>query len=216
MAPKAPIVVLTLAALAAASTGVAVAATHGPSDHSTSAVVAANMTRSSVPITATGRSSKEPTCAASQLSTKLAGAGGAVGHGGAVVVLTNSSASGCSLSGYPGVSLTAPTGRTEAVTVDDASGPGFLFPAEPERQVSLDPEEQASFWVEWMNGSGTSSGSLAVHLPRGGVLTTHDPGTDDVGKVVVSPIVHGVIDTAPLGGGQLVGNSKGGGAPSMG
>lgn len=198
MTRNASIMLAAMAALAVGAGGVALAVTDGtstPPASTTATTAHGPATTSSV--SAADRKSSAPQCVASQLSATVTDAKGAVGHGGEIVVLTNSSSTACSMSGFPIVSLTKSTGSPQTVAVEDASGAGFIFPAESEQPVSLAPDAQASFWIEWVNGSGTNSGALAVGLSEGeGVVIPPNADINGVGKLVVSPIVDGVIDSA--------------------
>jgi hypothetical protein len=92
-------------------------------------------------------------------------AGGA-GHGGQVITLSNTLKVGCMLYGFPGLGLLNSAGQPIPLTVARQSGTGIVFPAVPEKPVTIGPGQAASFGMEWVNGASAGTVSLEVTPPN--------------------------------------------------
>lgn len=91
--------------------------------------------------------------------------GGAVGHGGEVVVLTLVAGAPCTLKGYPGLGLKGPAGQTVPLTVNRQTDAGFLLPYVKPAQVLLSVAAPASFGIEWINMFKPTATTVVVTPP---------------------------------------------------
>jgi hypothetical protein len=107
------------------------------------------------------------TCQPGQLSVSLAEQGGAVGHGGQVVTLSDKGSAACTLYGFPGLGLLNGSGQPVPLVVTRATTAGFLFPAIPETTLTLTPGgPSAGFGMEWINGPSGGTYALQVTPPN--------------------------------------------------
>lgn len=88
-----------------------------------------------------------PSCTTFQLSLTGRDRGSSLGNGGAIVTLRNVSASGCQLSGYPGMELVGTDGSLLPAHITRATTGAYLFPAIPLGAVALSPGGTASFQI---------------------------------------------------------------------
>lgn len=135
------------------------------------------------------------TCGPSQLGVAAAASQGAVGHGGQIIVLTNTSSQTCLLNGYPGIGLVSASGQVQSITVPRAKDSGFLFRAVAPSAVTLPKGGQASFWMEWINVTGPQDGTLEVTPPNdvGHLDLANTSIPIGVTSITVSPLRLGVI-----------------------
>jgi hypothetical protein len=107
------------------------------------------------------------TCQPGQLSVSVSEQGGAVGHGGQVVSLSDKGSAACTLYGFPGLGLLDGSGQPVPLVVTRAATAGFLFPAIPETTLTLTPGgPPAAFGMEWINGPSGGTDSLQVTPPN--------------------------------------------------
>jgi Protein of unknown function (DUF4232) len=107
------------------------------------------------------------TCQPGQLSVSLSGQGGAVGHGGQVVSLSNKGSAACTVYGFAGLGLLDGSGQSVPLVVTRATTAGFLFPAIPAATLTLTPGgPPAAFGMEWINGPSGGTYALQVTPPN--------------------------------------------------
>jgi hypothetical protein len=135
---------------------------------------------------------KVRTCQAALLSPAIHYPSGAMGHGGETVVLTNRSATSCSLGGYPKVGL-LDHARTVSLTVQRQTAAGFLYRYVPPNLVTLAPGADASFGVEWINQATVAATTLIITPPNDtatiqiAIPTYEVPDTDAVTVTAIAP-----------------------------
>lgn len=91
-------------------------------------------------------------CSSSQLRVKLGNAEGALGHIGQVVSFLNTSASTCTLDGYPDLQMLDVAG--DAVHTQLRHGIAYTVPPVPRRLVIVKPGARASFDVGYDDSTG--------------------------------------------------------------
>lgn len=91
-------------------------------------------------------------CFSSQLAVRLGQAGVALGHVGQAVSFRNTSATSCTLYGYPGLQMLDAAGHPIRTQV--LRGAAYTVPTMPERTVTLRPEAWASFDVGYDDATG--------------------------------------------------------------
>ena len=101
-------------------------------------------------------------CKPASLNATVTDQGGAVGHGGEVVVLRLVAGVPCTLYGYPGLGLKGPAGQTFPLTVVRQTQAGFLLPYVNPAQVLLSAVAPASFGIEWINMFNPTATTLVV------------------------------------------------------
>jgi hypothetical protein len=105
------------------------------------------------------------TCQPAMLSPAIRYPSGAMGHGGETVVLTNRSATTCSLGGYPDLGLLDHT-RSVPLTVQHQTAAGFLYRYVPPNLVTLVPGADVSFGIEWTNQATVTATTLIITPPN--------------------------------------------------
>jgi hypothetical protein len=97
-------------------------------------------------------------CTGAQLRTTSAGGSGASGHLSAILVFTNVSTRGCSLSGFPDVALLTNEHRTLTEATHSNTGYLCLDKCGASPTVFLSPGAQAWAMLEWLNNDPQSGG----------------------------------------------------------
>jgi len=147
-------------------------------------------TTTSGPATTTTSGGGTATCAATQLSAGLTGGNGAAGTIETTVVLRNTSASTCRMSGYPALQMVDGSGGAlPTVTVD---GGHYSFTSQVPASVTLAAGQAGSFNIGYSDvpvGNETS-------CPTSAALQIIPPAAND--HVTVSAVL------SPCGGGTLV------------
>lgn len=139
-------------------------------------------------------------CEPQMLSASIRYPGGAVGHGGETVVLTNRSAGPCVTYAYPGLGL-LDHGTPVALTVQRQSGPGFLYRYVPPTRIVLAPGAVASFGIEWINQEAVQATTLIITPPDDTAHLELPVPAEEV------PADHTVTVTALAPGSQAGGNT---------
>lgn len=91
--------------------------------------------------------------------------GGAVGHGGEVVVLRLVAGAPYTLDGYPGLGLKGPSGEAVPLTVERQTQAVFLLPYVKPAPVLLSAAAPASFGIERINMFNPTATTVVVTPP---------------------------------------------------
>jgi len=105
------------------------------------------------------------TCQPAMLSPAIHYPSGAMGHGGETVVLTNRSATTCSLGGYPDLGL-LDHASTVPLTAQHQTAAEFLYQYVPPNLVTLVPGAVVSFGIEWINQAPVAATTLIITPPN--------------------------------------------------
>ena len=116
------------------------------------AVVALVLTSGAAQGRVTARAAAAKRCSSSQLRVKLGSSEGALGHIGQVVSFVNTSASTCTLDGYPGLQMLDASGST--VHTHLHHGIAYTVPPVPRRLVVVKPGASASFDLGYDDSTG--------------------------------------------------------------
>lgn len=136
-------------------------------------------------------------CQSKQLRVSLTMQSGSMGTGLAQVILENTSASKCTLEGYPRVTLANSSGRTSGESTDTTPGVAPNPPlgtAPAPVTVSLAPNGQAVFWFTWQdNPVGSQTDASCVSPAR---ETVTPPGSSTA--VTLTQSLNTLACSAPL------------------
>jgi len=147
--------------------------------------------------TATPTAAAAPVCQAGAMAAGLGESNNAAGHQAWTIVLTNDSASACSLDGFPTLQLM--NGGT-AVSTTQANGnpPAGAQISDTPTRVNIAPDTAGSFVVQWLDvPTGTqqcnTAYELGISLPGGGGKVTAAMGQimPCGGDLYVSPVRSG-------------------------
>jgi hypothetical protein len=143
-------------------------------------------------------------CATGKVSVKLGAEDASSTHKGLVLLFTNTGSSTCTLSGYPGATVTD-SGMTDFAPLVNATRmlTGYEGGASAVGTVSLVPGATASALLEWedfpANGEpasaancyGMAGGHLEITPPNTTASTRFDPSDDMCQAVEIHPVVAG-------------------------
>ncbi|HEX3424801.1 MAG TPA: DUF4232 domain-containing protein [Acidimicrobiales bacterium] len=135
-----------------------------------------------------------PACSPSDLTASVVSSAGGAGHGQETVQLKNGSGAACTMFGYPGLGLLDSNGTPQPLDVQRAPGAGWADPAIPEHAVTLAAGGVASFWIEWVNTAGSTTGTLEITPPNQfSQILIPNANIELVGTVTVSPVTLGLV-----------------------
>jgi Protein of unknown function (DUF4232) len=143
-------------------------------------------------------------CATGKVSVKLGAEDASSTHKGLVLLFTNTGSSTCTLTGYPGATVTD-SGMTDFAPLVNATRTlaGFEGGASAVSTVSLAPGGSVSALLEWedfpANGEpasaancyGMAGGYLEITPPNTTVATRFDPPDDMCRAIEIHPVVPG-------------------------
>lgn len=152
-----------------------------------------------------GAQAADQRCLSVQLKVRLGRAGAALGHIGQVVSFKNTSATTCTLHGYPGLQMLNAAGHP--IATQALRGIAYTVPSVPERVVTLTPGAEASFDLGYDDSTGYENDKCPVSArveitppnaykpitvswriqPYGGGSVTHVR----CGQITVSPVFAG-------------------------
>ena len=143
-------------------------------------------------------------CATGQVSVKLTDSDAAAGHRAIVLLFTNTGSSACTLTGYPGATVTDNGSYNFAPLVNaKRTLRGYEGGANAVGTVSLSPGGSASAVLEWVgfptdgeaasaaNCPGMAGGYLEITPPNTTVSTRYDPPGDMCADIEIHPVVTG-------------------------
>ena len=143
-------------------------------------------------------------CATGHVSVKLGSSDASAGHRSIVLVFTNSGSSTCTLTGYPGATVTNNGQYNFAPYVNaERTLHGYEGGAAAVTTVSLAPGGTASAVLEWLgaptdgsepnaaNCPGMAGGYLEITPPNTTAASRFDPPTDMCGNIQIHPVVSG-------------------------
>ncbi|MGH9129800.1 MAG: DUF4232 domain-containing protein [Acidimicrobiales bacterium] len=160
------------------------------------------LTGTPAPGTITTAPSGPSRCRVTQLSAKPGPPNGATGHIGQVVTFKNTSASTCTLDGYPGLGMLGSS--SQAIPTNVLRTPSVVVQAESPAPVKLKPGGQASFTLGYADqtgfGSSTCPASVNLevtppndysHLVIPDRISAYGPSVGQCGAINVSPVYPG-------------------------
>jgi hypothetical protein len=143
-------------------------------------------------------------CATGHVSVKLGGSDAGLTHRSLVLLFTNSGSSTCTLTGYPGATVTNNGQYNFAPYVNaQRSLTGYMAGTSTVTTVSLAPGATASAILEWdgaptdgseanaANCPGMAGGYLEITPPNTTVASKFDPPTDMCTDIQIHPVVSG-------------------------
>ena len=152
--------------------------------------------------TASAGERRWPACTVAQVALDSPGSRKAFGDAATSVVIRNTSRQGCTLAGYPAVTLLAAASRALPTHWRRATTGTTLSPAVTPHVVALGPGEAAVFEVGWTEDPGTAALTYAASCPASTAMRVGLPGSVASttvrvlsrpcgGQIAVSPVVSG-------------------------
>jgi photosystem II stability/assembly factor-like uncharacterized protein len=134
-----------------------------------------------------------PVCTPAQVTLHDGGTGMGLGNAATAVRIQNVSRRGCTLQGYPSVTLLNAAGRPLTTHAHRATGGAYLFPAVVPHRVALPAGGTATFEFAWTDNPATDDVPYAQACQASSRLRVSLPGWS--GRVVVVDVLSG-----PCGG----------------
>jgi hypothetical protein len=188
-----------------AATTVTSAAASATAANDVTASTAASATASGNGESAQNSGAGSNACATGKVSVKLGSEDAGASHRGMVLLFTNTGSSTCTLTGYPGATITN-SGMADFSPYINAQRTlaGYEGGASAVTTVSLSPGGSVSALLEWdadtnpsgqtpnaANCAGMDGGYLEITPPNTTVYTRFDPPADMCTDLVIHPVVTG-------------------------
>lgn len=202
----------TQSVTAQASTAVSTSASASAANSATASASMGTEASASATGTATGNASSAQNsgagsnaCATGKVSVKLGSSDAAAGHRSMVLLFTNTGSSTCTLTGYPGATITN-SGMDNFSPYINAQRTlsGYEGGAAAVTTVTLSPGGSVSALLEWdadtnpsgqtpnaANCAGMDGGYLEITPPNTTVYTRFDPPEDMCTDLLIHPVVTG-------------------------